>query len=164
MIELRDYQKTAIAQVYQAIRDGQSKIMLQLATGLGKTTVFSQIVGDFVSRRSDRVLCVAHRVELIGQMSERLKAMGVQNWAQYAGQEQNPEAQVHCVSVQTFASKSYQRPDGVKLIIIDEAHHLQPKNTYGDILSHYPEAIVIGVTATPIRLDGKGFEGVFERL
>ncbi|MGL4910578.1 MAG: DEAD/DEAH box helicase [Cetobacterium sp.] len=164
-IELRDYQKKAIAEVYQAIRDGKRRIVIQLGTGLGKTSVFSQVVADFASRRpNQRVLCVAHRVELIKQMSDRLGIMGVPNWEQKQGGNQNPEFQVHCVSIQTFASKNYQKPADVGLVIIDELHHFQSKNSYGQLFEYYPNAIFIGVTATPIRLDGKGFDDTFEYM
>lgn len=46
--------------------------------------------------------------------------------------------------------------------MIDEAHHLQSGNTYGKLLSHYPDAFVLGVTATPIRMDKRGFRDVFD--
>jgi DNA repair protein RadD len=165
-IVLRDYQKDAIADIYSAIRAGHRRILLQLCTGGGKTTIFSQVVKDFVSRRptTDRVLVVAHRVELIDQMHHRLLGMGVANWCQRKASDQNPDQQVHSLSVQTFASKRYQRPDNVKLIVIDEAHHLQGSNTYGKLLGHYPDAFVLGVTATPIRLDKRGFRDVFDAL
>jgi DNA repair protein RadD len=163
-IVLRDYQKQAIADIYGAIRNGHRRILLQLCTGGGKTTIFSQVVKDFVSKRppADRVLVVAHRVELIDQMHHRLLGMGVNNWCQRKASDQNPGYQVHSISVQTFASKKYKRPENVKLIVVDEAHHLQSKNTYGQLLSHYPDAFVLGVTATPFRMDKRGFRDVFD--
>jgi DNA repair protein RadD len=165
-IVLRDYQKDAIADIYGAIRAGYRRILLQLCTGGGKTTIFSQVVKDFVNRRpsTDRVLVVAHRVELIDQMHHRLLGMGVANWCQRKASDQDPDQQVHSLSVQTFASRRYQRPENVKLIVIDEAHHLQGSNTYGKLLEHYPDAFVLGVTATPIRLDKRGFRDVFDTL
>jgi superfamily II DNA or RNA helicase len=164
-VQLRPYQRKAISEIYDSIRQQQRRIVLQLVTGAGKTSCFSQIVKDFISRRSQRVLCVAHRIELIGQMHERLKLMGVDNHAHFAG-EAMPEVcpQVTCVSIQTFGSKKFTPPEDVGLLVIDEAHHCNINNTYGDLLNYYPNLIVVGVTATPLRLDGKGFDDVFERM
>lgn len=163
-IELRDYQKSLIAQTYQAVREGKRRILLQLVTGGGKTTIFSQIVRDFVGKRGDRAMLIAHRVELISQMSQRLGRMGVRHWAQYAGGAQKADEQVHCVSVQTFSGKKYEKPQDVRLIVVDEAHHFSVGSAYDKLLKTYPDAYVIGVTATPVRLDGRGFEGIFETL
>lgn len=163
-VELRDYQKELIARVYQAIRDRNRRILLQLVTGGGKTTIFSKIAQDFVGKRNQRVLLIAHRVELISQMSQRLGMMGVRHWAQYAGGAQYAEEQVHCVSIQTFSSKKYEKPQGVGLVVIDECHHFSSQSSYGKLLEVYPEAYVIGVTATPLRLDGQGFEDIFSAI
>ena len=165
MIELREYQVDAIVAVYDQFRQGNRRVLLQMPTGAGKTTVFCKIVQDFrLKRPESQVICLAHRVELIDQMHKRLGLMGIPNWPSYAAAK-NPEYPVHSTSVQKLAHPKFDAwPPSVGLIVVDEAPHVSAGNSYEKVLSRYPEAFVFGVTATPCRLDGKGLDAHFESL
>lgn len=164
-IQLRDYQVQVIKDVYAAFASGDRRVLLQLATGGGKTTVFSQIIKDFRAKRPDeRVIACAHRVELIDQMHKRLGSMGVSNWPSYAAAP-NPEYPVHSTSIQKLAHPLFRHwPENVGLIVIDEAHHATSVNSYSLLIDRYPNAFVLGVSATPVRLDGKGLGDIFKHL
>lgn len=162
---LRDYQKEAIKAVYSEFRQAK-RVLLQLPTGGGKTTVFSQIVKDFTGRRPDeQVMLVAHRRELITQMWGRLGEFGIPSWPVYDGRPKAPDYPVQCASVQTLAAQRDEDwPRRVGLVVIDEAHHCSGENSYNAIFERYPEAFVLGVSATPCRLDGRGLDSSFERI
>lgn len=165
-MQLRDYQIEAIRGVYGALKSGSKRVLLQMPTGAGKTQTFCKVIEDFRARRPDeKVLAVAHRVELIDQMHKRLGSIGVSNWPIIAGGVRNPDYPVQCASIQTVAHPKFDAwPDNVGLIVVDEAHHFTGVNSYNLLLDRYPDATLLGVTATPCRLDGKGFDGIFERL
>ena len=162
----RPYQDEAIAAIRAEYQSGIRRTLLVMATGLGKTHIFSQIAAATI-RRGKRVLCLAHREELIGQGVAALAGLGV-----VAGVEQAKEtahnADVPCVfaSVQSLARpKRLERyaPDEFGLVIVDEAHHA-PAKTYRDIIQYFDKAHVLGVTATPVRLDGVGMHNIFESV
>ncbi len=160
MFTLRDYQQDLIDQVFTAWAGGIEKLLLQLSTGGGKTIIFVAIASKFIAR-SERVLVVAHREELILQAAEKLAAVtGIEPGIIKAGYKPT-ESFIQVGSIQTLARrKSY--PDA-QLVIVDEAHHASAAS-YCKLLNAYPDALVLGVTATPRREDGYGFRDVFEHL
>lgn len=161
-IELRDYQKDLVVRFNSTILSGCKRIMMQLPTGGGKTVVFGAIANDFVFNNK-RVLVLAHRVELILQASKKLKAIAnCETGIIKSGYPQNIDAPIQIASIQSLVNR-LNLFDSFDLIIVDEAHHSTSK-TYRKILSHYSTAIQLGVTATPIRLDGSGFRDVFDEL
>jgi superfamily II DNA or RNA helicase len=166
-MNLRPYQLDAKKNIYDAFRNGTSKVLLQLPTGAGKTILFSSIISDgYAANR--RCLVLAHRSELINQAADKLyKGYGIESGKIKAKLEKQYHLNVQVASIQTVIN----RLDEVgifDIVIIDEAHHSQKKNSYGKILdslkSANPNLKVLGVTATPCRSNGSGFDGVFEEL
>jgi superfamily II DNA or RNA helicase len=158
---LRDYQARAIDDLRAAYRSGARSPLLVGATGMGKTVIFSAITAGAVER-GRRVLILVHRRELIRQASAKLTQAGVTHGVIAAGFEPSDHS-VQVASVQTLArrlERQHWQPD---LIVIDEAHHAIA-GTWGSVLSHWPEAYRLGVTATPVRRDGRGLREVFDRL
>jgi superfamily II DNA or RNA helicase len=161
-LQLRDYQQDLISRIYQSWESGNRKVLAQLPTGGGKTIVLSAII-DRAMQTDLKCLVLAHRAELINQAVDKLEAItdrpvGVIK----SGIAPNFEFDIQCGSVQSCGSRLSKYPE-FDLIVIDEAHHATSKS-YINILDRYPSAKILGVTATPIRLDGKGFRGVFDDL
>jgi superfamily II DNA or RNA helicase len=161
--QLRTYQQDLISRIGQSWFDrGNRRVMAQLPTAGGKSVVLSSIVNDFADRNL-KVLVLAHRQELIHQLIEKLEAIVNEPVGVImAGTQPSYARDIQVGSVQSMA----RRLDGYPhfdLIIVDECHHCTSKS-YINILDRYPNAKVLGVTATPIRLDGKGFRGVFDDL
>lgn len=153
-MELRPYQKEAIAAVEKEWEQGYKKTLLVLPTGTGKTIVFANVARDEV-RRGSKVLILAHRDELLTQAQEKIKsATGL-----LCAKEKADETSLHSFrrivvgSVQTLMRDKRLNqfaPDAFGTIIIDEAHHCL-SDSYQHVLQHFPEANVLGVTATPER-------------
>lgn len=158
---LRDYQLDLIRKVYLAWKQ-QRRVLAQLPTGGGKTVVFSKITQDFTDRNK-KVLILAHREELILQAAQKVGTItGCEVGIIKSGYEPRYDAPIQVASVQSMVN----RLDAIKkidLIIIDESHHA-PASTYQTVLNAFEDAYQLGVTATPIRLDGSGFEDVFDCL
>lgn len=165
-MNLRPYQIDFKQKVYSAFRSGKQSVLGQLATGGGKTIIFNSIIRDgFDSGR--HCLILAHRSELIQQAAEKLyKGHGIRCGIIKSGYTPNPYEQVQVASVQTLMNRKLFRPPHI--CIIDEAHHMQSKNSYGSIknqiLELNPNCKFLGVSATPCRTNGAGFNGVFEEL
>lgn len=159
-IQLRQYQASAIHTIYEEWRRGNTRVMLQLPTGGGKTVIFSAIAHDFL-RSQGRILVLVHREELLTQAQQVLESIcGVRVGVIKAGFEPEPLCVVQVASVQSLVRRDM--PDA-RLVIVDEAHH-SVSESYCTILENYPNACVLGVSATPIRTDGSGFDGLFNAL
>jgi superfamily II DNA or RNA helicase len=162
--QLRPYQQDLISKIAASwFEHGNRRVMAQLSCGGGKTVVFSSIVDEF-AKQNLRCLVLAHRTELINQAVDKLEnivdePVGVIK----AGIRANYDRLVQVGSVQSMKSRMASLPN-FDLIVIDEAHRTTSAGSYGKILDYYPNAKVLGVTATPIRLDGKGFRGVYDDL
>lgn len=152
MIALREYQQSAIDGVRDAFRAGHRAPLLVAPTGAGKTVMFGYVAGE-AAAKGKRVLIVAHRRELIRQASRKLDETAVHHGIVAPGYTPT-RALVQVGSVQTLGRRleRIQAPD---LIVIDEAHHAVA-GQWAQVLAAFPNARVLGVTATPERLDGKG--------
>ncbi|NER37808.1 MAG: DEAD/DEAH box helicase [Oscillatoria sp. SIO1A7] len=160
--KLRDYQQDSILQIFEAWSQGIRRVMLQLPTGGGKTVLFAEIAREFLARTNQKVLVNAHRVELIAQAAEKLEAIsGLPCGFIKSGLPLDGDRYIQIASVQSLARRDF--PEGIGLVIVDEAHHCAAK-TYTDIMEAYPNAYILGVTATPARTDGQGFKLLFDRL
>ncbi len=136
--------------------------MAQLACGGGKTVCFAQISHRFF-KRSQNVLVIAHRIELINQAAVKLKdVVDVPIGIIKAGIPANPACQIQVASIQTLARRK-ELPDRIGLVIFDEAHHVTA-SSYRRIAEYYKDSFILGVTATPLRIDGQGFEDLFDEL
>jgi superfamily II DNA or RNA helicase len=160
--QLRPYQSDLLDRIDKAWFSGSRSILCQLPTGGGKTIVFSTVV-DRAIKNGSKCLVLAHREELIKQAADKLEIItndpvGIIK----AGYPTNYDRDIQVASVQSLTRRLNKCPQ-FDLIVVDEAHH-STSRTYRDILNRFPDARVLGVTATPIRLDGKGFRGIFDEL
>lgn len=136
--------------------------MYQLVTGGGKTVLFVDIIKKFILKKK-RVMLLAHREELINQAWSHLYKNQILAGIIKADVTPNFNALCQVASIQTvIRRKNIPVPD---LIIIDEVHHCQDDNSYGKlVMDIFPNALVLGVTATPYRLNGMGFTSIFQDL
>ena len=167
-MELRPYQKEAVSKVEEEWQEGREKTLLVLPTGTGKTIVFSQIAKDCVNQ-GERVLILAHRGELLEQASDKIyHTTGLQTALEKAEHSclEEPFKRVVVGSVQTLmrdARLDRFDKDYFDTIIIDEAHHAVSQS-YWNILNHFYDSKVLGVTATADRADMKDLGEVFDSL
>lgn len=160
MIQLFDYQIALVANIRAALSSSR-RVLAVSPTGSGKTIMFSHIASR-ASAAGKRVGIFAHRVELIEQISASLKSFDVHHGIIAAGASTNPNASVYVCSAQTYARRK--NMPVFDFVIIDEAHHATSGSTWNKCLEHSPGAIVLGVTATPQRLDGRGLRETFESM
>lgn len=158
-MQLRDYQESAVQAVRDSFRSGHKHTLLVSPTGSGKTVIFSYIAAG-MARNNKRILIVAHRRELLKQISGALKRVGVAHAVMAGGYRGVPTANVVVASVFTLV-KRIKGIEPFDLIIGDEAHHFTPDSSWGKVVIGFPRARVLGVTATPERLDGKGLGQMF---
>ena len=159
-ITLRDYQGTLVERTRANFIVGKRSQLLVLPTGGGKTVCFSYMSGAARSKGLT-VWILAHRVELLEQISKTLRDFGISHGMIAPGYIGDRRQQVQVASVFTLARRldRYEPPD---LIIVDEAHHAIGKSTWGTVIKAFPKAKLLGVTATPIRLSGEGLGDLFE--
>jgi len=160
-MQLRPYQQQAIDDLRHAYRTGARAPLLCLPTGAGKTVVFAQIARS-AAERGNRVLILVHRRELVRQASDKLATAEV-NHGIIASGIRTTLSNVQVASVQTLVRRLDLCKWSPGLIIIDEAHHAS-SNTWQKILNHWPQALRLGVTATPVRTTGRGLADVFDHL
>jgi superfamily II DNA or RNA helicase len=161
MISLRDYQTGLVHDVREQFRAGCKAPLVVSPTGSGKTVLFAYIAQQ-MGLRNRRVVILVHRQELLDQTSRTLREFGVAHGLIAAGRTPDPLVHVQVASVQTLVRRlgSILPPD---LIIVDEAHHAAA-GSWKKVIAAYPNARLLGVTATPERLDGKGLRDVFDAL
>ena len=160
--QLRGYQSDLLDRAQQSWDAGNRRVMLQLATGGGKTICFAHIVQMFAATEQT-ALVLAHREELIKQAADKITAItGIEPGIIKAGHKADYSRSIQVASIQSLIRrlKHCPHPD---LIVVDEAHH-STANSYRQVLSNFPQSYILGVTATPIRLDGSGFRGLFDEL
>jgi DNA repair protein RadD len=151
-LTLRPYQREGVQSLRERFRRGDRNVLFQLPTGGGKTVIFCDIT-ESASSRGNRVLILVHRQELIRQTSASLNEIGVPHGVIAPGFTPSWD-NVQVASVQTLV-KRLDRILPPNLIISDECHHAGAA-TWTKIFNKYPQANILGVTATPVRLDGKG--------
>ena len=161
--ELRNYQQDIIKETLYNLSHHKS-IMVQMPTGTGKTTVMASFVKTYIKEiePNKRVLIVVHRKELVEQIYMRLRKFGIQAGIIMSGENYEPTKQVQVASISTLIRKK-ELPFNISLVVVDEAHHILAK-TYLDLIKNYKDSKVLGLTATPIRLNGDGFDHIFEKL
>jgi DNA repair protein RadD len=163
---LRPYQRDVADRVEAEIRVGRRCLLVVAPTGSGKTVLAADLIRTHVAR-GQRVLVLAHRRELIAQTSRKLHHAGVDHGIVQAGFRTRPGEPVQVASVATLHARavrsSVMAPPPADLVVVDEAHHVRAK-TYRRILELYGNAVVIGLTATPCRGDGRGLGSAFDVL
>ena len=161
---LRPYQEQVIEDFDRTVASGTRRIILVAPTGSGKTIIGSAIIKRVAAERRG-VLVLAHRREIITQTSAKLHAHGVAHGIIQAGITPRPLENVQVASIQTLWTRALHlgRMDlpPAELLVVDECHH-SPAETYRKIIDAYPNAILLGLTATPCRGDGRGLGGIFD--
>ena len=164
-MNLRPYQNKAIEDIRHHFSRGKKRILLVAPTGSGKTVIASSMMQK-AKERSNFNLFVAHRRELVMQCSRKLSDFGLNHGVIMAQKSPNMMADIQVASIQTFASRK-DRDDFIKpkadVIILDEAHR-SVSGQFQELIKVYPNAFIIGLTATPCRNDGRGLGNVYEEL
>lgn len=167
----RPYQSDAHAAVIAQYRAGTKRTLLVMPTGTGKTVVFSALAIDLLAIMlaeqglHARALIIAHRTELLEQAADKLAAVGIRAALDQADSKPSLSERVVVGSVQTLKGARLERypVNHFAVIIVDEAHRAAA-DSYQRILERFPDAFVLGVTATPKRLDGKALGDVFTNV
>lgn len=181
-MNLRPYQRTAIDAIRERWDAGDPNALLVLATGLGKTVVFCTLGRELRMEGIGKTLVLAHRKELLDQAREKWLAVEPDaHVGIYQGARREFYADVICASVQscypdvvdgsgnvTRRGRIHDLPlKDIGLVIVDECHHLASdtqRNLLATLREHNPNAVMLGVTATPYRNDGKGLGDFFDRV
>lgn len=188
-MELRNYQKQAIQAVDESMAKGQNKPILVLATGLGKTVIFSHGIANRFANTGKKALVIAHREELLKQAKEKIETIepNLNVQIEMADQHADSDAHVIVASVATIGRAMSSRiskfdPRNFSTVVIDEAHHASAQS-YKNILQYFgllkadehlvprfpasatdwnKDCLLLGVTATPSRNDNKGIDQIFD--
>jgi DNA repair protein RadD len=160
---LRPYQLDVVTQIEHAIETGERRILVVAPTGSGKTVVASAIINGFTERYCP-VVVLAHRKEIIDQTAKKLRGSRIRHGIVKAGYSPRPMERVQVASLQTLwvramRSEAMTLPPA-DLLVVDECHHATAR-TWRKLIEAYPDAVLIGLTATPCRGDGCGLGGIF---
>ena len=148
-IKLFDYQEDMVKRVQEAFKHHDA-VMVQMPTGTGKTYLLAALVGLFLK---EEVWVVAHRRELVSQIKNTLERFFFSL----------KTTSIKVTSIQWLSRHYGEMEEKPGLIVIDEAHHALAE-TYAEVMNAYPKAKKLGLTATPYRLNGKGFTDLFDTL
>ena len=166
MINLYPHQSDLIQRTRAAFQAGHRRVLTQLPTGGGKGTMLAHQVAKLASSGA-RVLALAHRKELVADLSGRITRAGVEHGLIIPKEKYNSSLKIHVGSVDTIGLRLDEIPPQ-DWVIIDEAHHLIVGNKWGRVVEAWPNAWLWGLTATPERLDGRGlgegYGGYFQWL
>jgi DNA repair protein RadD len=166
MITLYQFQLNAADDIDAGFNQGARSQLLVSPTGSGKTIIMSESARRRIARYQPG-LVIAHRREIIKQTADKLRANGIEPGIIMAEVPPSPQRLVQVASVDTLRERALNRKSMpmplAKWVFIDEAHHA-PALTYQRIIDFYPDAEILGATATPCRGDGLGLGNQFETL
>ena len=160
----RAYQADAVSTIMEKLDVGK-RIIYRLGTGGGKTVIAGSVAHK-VWISGGRVLILAHKEFLISQFINTLNEAGLDGLdigVIRSGVKPNKSARIQIASIQTLHNRPEMISDAPDLIIMDECHHA-PARTWNEVLDRFPQTPVLGLTATPARLDGKGMGRVFHEI
>ena len=158
-IKLFDYQEDMKERIEKALRLHRS-VMAQMPTGTGKTYLLTAVIDSFVSNNPmEKVWIVTHRRELVSQIDETVRKFHSYS----ASNTSTLLSSVKAMSIQWLMRHYDEIEEEPGMIVIDEAHHALAK-TYKEMWKRFPKAKFLGLTATPCRLNGKGFTDLFDVL
>ena len=158
-IKLYDYQEDMKGRIEGELRLHRS-VMAQMPTGTGKTYLLTAVIDSFVSNNPmEKVWIVAHRRELVSQIDETVR----KSHSYFASNTSSLLSSVKAMSIQWLMRHYDEIEEEPGMIVIDEAHHALAK-TYKEMWERFPNAKFLGLTATPCRLNGKGFTDLFDIL
>ena len=164
-IRLYNYQAEMKERIDVAFRSYRS-VMVQMPTGTGKTVLLSEVVKSEEQRvKNPWVWIVVHRRELVEQIRDTLDTMLSCPYSTLDTTSPllSENSRIKVMSIQWLSRHYQDMAEKPSLIVIDEAHHAVAK-TYAEVMNAYPEARKLGVTATPCRLNKKGFTDLFDVL
>jgi DNA repair protein RadD len=162
VLKLYGYQQRDVNRLRECFADGNQRVLYQAPTGSGKTVLFAHIVAG-ARARNNRVVILGHRQEIVDQITDALTKLGVKHGVIAAGYPEKPSLMVQVASVATLTRHLDRLHSKTKLLIVDEAHHITA-NTWKEIIAAMPDVHVLGVTATPERLDGWGLDNIFNAM
>ena len=158
-IKLFDYQEDMVERIEKAFRLHRS-VMAQMPTGTGKTYLLTATIDSFVEDNPNtKVWIVAHRKELVSQIEVTIKKF----YSYSSSKNTSLLVSVKAMSIQWLSRHYNEIEEEPGMIVIDEAHHALAK-TYKEMWKRFPKAKFLGLTATPCRLNGKGFMDLFDVL
>lgn len=158
-IKLYDYQEDMKGRIEGELRLHRS-VMAQMPTGTGKTYLLTAVIDSFVNGNPmEKVWIVAHRRELVSQIDETVRKFHSYS----ASNTSSLLSSVKAMSIQWLMRHYDEIEEEPGMIVIDEAHHALAK-TYKEMWERFPNAKFLGLTATPCRLNGKGFTDLFDVL
>jgi superfamily II DNA or RNA helicase len=158
-VVLRDYQEALVNDIRAAMRSDR-RVLAVAPTGAGKTVIFSHIAHG-VQLRGRRAVIVAHRREIVDQIGNALAGFSVRYGRVQPGHSLTGDA-VQIAMVQTLANRIHRLPEP-DLLVVDEAHHAVA-GSWSRLAEAWPNVKILGVTATPERLDGRGLGTAFDTL
>lgn len=156
---LRPYQDSMVADIRSAFARYR-RVLAVAPTGSGKTITFAYITAN-ATLKQKRVVIAAHREEIVRQISVALDAMGVRHGRIQAGHRMTDDL-VQVAMIVTLGKKIQGLPSP-DLLVIDECHHAVSPS-YRAVAEAWPTTRILGVTATPARLDGRGLGGCFDTM
>lgn len=156
---LRPYQDRGIDDILAAFEAGARSVLLTMPTGSGKTVLFSEIARR-ATESGTRTVILVHRDTLLTQAADKVRACSLDYSIIAPGHRYYGD--LVCIASKDTLVRRLDRHQ-FDLIIIDEAHRASA-STYRKIIDAYPDARVIGVTATPCRTNGEGLDSVFDVL
>ena len=170
-IALRDYQEAALRHLRRAVRAGPGPYYFTLPTGCGKTVILAALAAELTAR--GRVLVLAHRRELIGQLAAAMGAavgegaVGIVGLGREQADRPVVVATVQALGRPATVARCIAAGGPIVACLIDEAHHVTAANTYGRLVaaltSAFPGCVVVGCTATPYRADAASMQRVLPR-
>lgn len=144
-MELRNYQERFVTGIASKL-SRKRKVVGQLATGGGKTVVFSAISQRYIAKSGKRVLILVHRKELLAQTRRTAyNSFGIICEPIVAGMRYIPPADLYVGMVESV-NRRIDKLEGIGLVIIDECHIAN----FNKIHEHFPDQLIIGFTATPL--------------
>jgi len=163
---LRPYQVTDLERLKAELLNSAARVMYCAPTGAGKTTVGCAVIAAAVSNGLS-VLVLVHRRELLNQMSGRLYAEDIGHGIIAAGFTARPGERVQVASIQTLDARAMRSRQmalpRADLVVVDESHHATA-DSWRRILDAYPDAGMVGLSATPCRKSGTGLGDVFKTM
>ena len=158
-VKLFDYQEDMKERIEKTLSLHRS-VMAQMPTGTGKTYLLTAVIDSFVNNNPmEKVWIVAHRRELVSQIDETVRKFHSYS----ASNTSSLLSSVKAMSIQWLMRHYDEIEEEPGMIVIDEAHHALAK-TYKEMWERFPNAKFLGLTATPCRLNGKGFTDLFDVL
>ena len=168
-IKPRNYQASVIKECLEKYNSGKSKLLIEMATGLGKTYTVALLIKEILKQSTERrkVIFIAHQVEILLQSATAFK--NVLGWgahtfsACFGGSAPEPTDFVFATFDTVYSHIGDINKHSFDYVIVDEAHHT-PANTYSAVVKHFCPELLIGLTATPYRMDNKSVVDFFGGL